>query len=427
MSISLFFKNIWNDFKDTVGDFKHWIIEPTDELKMLRNNFLIYLLVFLILIIFTVLFFYYSDNKIKFSVETFIYTIIIIIPIVCLFYFLKPHMAEIINNTNNITNTDNSNKETASITIFISLFIFLVVSIYLFTNITPREILIGQYLFLILLGFIIIVGLAILFLMFINYFKKMTGWTGFFMRLLFYIPCLFIDFIQFIKSEMKITANNVYILFILELLLILGYIYLPKILTKFTLNNAVIILNDSKFLNKEYTLINDKLTQLPKKTKDDSEQLVYRQNYAISMWVYIDPQSNNYKSYSKESNIIDMNNSNPKITYINDIDDNYKKDKIIIYIGNNKYSFSNQGQKWNNIVINCNSTIIDIFINGNLEKTFNLTQPFDYTNSEKITLGSNDGLDGAICNIIYYNNSLSKNQITNAYNLLIFSNPPIIQ
>jgi hypothetical protein len=148
------------------------------------------------------------------------------------------------------------------------------------------------------------------------------------------------------------------------------------------------------------------------------------------MWIYIDPQSNSFKSYSKESNIIDMDNKKPRITYINNIDnnnDNSNKDKINIYFGENKHTFPNQGQKWNNIVINYNSSIIDIFINGNLEKTFYLSTPLDYTNTGTVILGSNDGLDGAICNIVYYNAPLAKNEIASSYNLLMLNNPPIIE
>jgi hypothetical protein len=419
MSFTLFYKNIKNNFQD----FKQWIVNPTDELKSLRNNFLKYLLSFIILILFTVLFFHYSHNKIKFSLQTFIYTILIIIPIILLFYFLKPHLTNITGNTTDVTTTN----EQSTITIFITLFVFIIAFIYFIINVTQQQIVIAQYLFGILLGLILIVGLAITFLMFVNTIKTMSGWSGFFMRLLFFIPCLFIDFIQFIKNEMKITANNIYILFILELLLILGYLYLPKLLKKIALANGIVILKDSMFLHKEFLLTNDKIIQLPKNTKDVNEPSKYRQNFAISMWVYVDPQSKSFKSYSKECNIIDMDNRKPKITYIDNNSNSDEKDKLIIYFGDNKHTISNKGQKWNNIVINCNSTIIDIFMNGNLEKTFYLQEPLDYTNTGKITLGSNEGLDGAICNIMYYNTPLTKTEIVNNYNLLMLNNPPIIE
>lgn len=411
------FDRIITKIKNNIIDFKNWIINPNDnDLTILRNNFLIYLLTFIILIIFTVLFFYYSHNKIKFSLDIFLYTTIIIIPIFLLFYFLKPQLTDI--------STEKSN-EKSLITIFISLIFFITLLIYFIMNVTPKQVLITKYVFIILLGFMFIVGLAMIFLMFMHYFKNMSGWSGFFVRLIFFIPCLLIDFIQFIKNEMKITTNNIYILFILELLLILGYLYLPNLFNKITLKKGIILLKDSRFLNKEYTITNDTMITLPKLSIDEVSK--YRHNFAISMWVYINPQNNSFHSYSKETNIIDMNNSKPRITYINNNDNINEKDILIFYFDDNKHIIKNKGQKWNNIVINSNSTTIDIFINSNLEKTFTLTKPLEYKNTGIINLGSNNGLDGAICNIMYFNEPLTKNQIANSYNLLMFKNPPLLE
>jgi hypothetical protein len=316
-------------------------------------------------------------------------------------------------------------QETYIVSIFITSVVVICLLIYFVMNVTPSQVLFTQYIFMILLGFIVIIGLAMIFLMFKHYFKTMSGWPGFFVRLVFFIPCLMIDFIQFIKNQMEIKTNNVYILFILELLLILGYVYLPMIIKKTTLKKGIVLLKDSRFLDKEYTITNDTIVKLPKKSKEDP--LKYRHNFAISMWVYVNPQSTSFQSYSNETNIINMNNNKPRITYINNIDNIHEKDKFVIYFNDNKQIIENKGQKWNNIVINCNSTIIDIFINGNLEKTFNLLEPLDYTNAGTITLGSNNGLDGAICNIMYYKQLLSKNEIANSYNLLMFNNPPTFE
>lgn len=416
---------MFEKFNENIKDFKNWIINPNDNLKPLRNNFLIYLLTFTLIIVLTILFFYYSQNKIKFSLEIFLYILILLIPIVLLFYYFKPHLTNITNVIDKTNDMVKSSKEKSLIIVFITLFVFINSMIYFSMKVTPKQVLFTQYIFIILLALIIIVGLAMIFLMFIHYFRSMTGWLGFIVRVIFFIPCLLIDFLQYIKNELKITSNNVYILFILELLLLLGYLYLPKLLNKITVKNGIVILKDSRFLDKEYILPNETIIKLPKKTTD--EPSIYRQNFAISMWVYINPQSNNFNSYSKETNIIDMDNSKPRITYINNNDNINEKDKLVFYFGDIKHSIENKGQKWNNIVINCNSTIIDIFINSNLEKTFDLSEPLDFTNTGTITLGSNNGLDGAICNIMYYNEPLNKNQIASSYNFLMFKNPPTME
>ena len=80
---------MFEKFNENIKDFKNWIINPDDNLKPLRNNFLIYLLTFTLIIVLTILFFYYSQNKIKFSLEIFLYILILLIPIVLLFYYFK--------------------------------------------------------------------------------------------------------------------------------------------------------------------------------------------------------------------------------------------------------------------------------------------------------------------------------------------------
>ena len=102
-----------------------------------------------------------------------------------------------------------------------------------------------------------------------------------------------------------------------------------------------------------------------------------------------------------------------------------EKDKLGIYFGEDKHLIKNKGQRWTNVVINYASTTVDIFIDGNLERTFNLTTPPQYITTGKVVLGSNNGLDGAICNIMYYDRALLKTEIVNMYNLLMFSNPPL--
>ena len=72
------------------------------------------------------------------------------------------------------------------------------------------------------------------------------------------------------------------------------------------------------------------------------------------------------------------------------------------------------------------------FINGEFETTISLPIPIEFSNYDTIKVGNNDtmfnsrsGVYGSICNIVYYKNILSKNEIVNNYNLLSVNNPPI--
>jgi hypothetical protein len=135
-------------------------------------------------------------------------------------------------------------------------------------------------------------------------------------------------------------------------------------------------------------------------------------------------------AYSRETPIFDYGDGKPKVVYFNNTSDPNHRDKIIVYFTNStlkpsSYEFSITHQKWHNIVFNYTSTHVDLFVNGSLEKTYDFidNQP-EYFVSDNITVGSPDGLDGAICNVKYYTSIQTKSQIANSYNLLMNKNPP---
>lgn len=88
-------------------------------------------------------------------------------------------------------------------------------------------------------------------------------------------------------------------------------------------------------------------------------------------------------------------------------------------------------QRWNNIVLNYNDdSTVDVFVNGNLERTFTDTTKIQRTDVKNktptpIQIGEKNGMYGAICNINYYDSPLAKTQIANQYNLLMSRNPPV--
>ena len=92
---------------------------------------------------------------------------------------------------------------------------------------------------------------------------------------------------------------------------------------------------------------------------------------------------------------------------------------------NNSFDVNIESQKWNNIVFNYNGDKVDIFINGDLVKTATIVDGIDIKDDDLLSYGSNEDLDGAICNIKYYKKPLTKYQIVNIYNVLNGQNPPI--
>ena len=82
-------------------------------------------------------------------------------------------------------------------------------------------------------------------------------------------------------------------------------------------------------------------------------------------------------------------------------------------------------QKWNNLVFNYNSDTVDLFINGNLEKTIDITKVMpSYSSVDTVIIGDKNGLYGAICNIEYYTETLTEIVIVNSYNIKN-NDPPI--
>jgi hypothetical protein len=295
-----------------------------------------------------------------------------------------------------------------------------------------------------LLFLIIVMGMAIFFIIFSNYLKSLTGIQGFIVYLIFYIPCLFVDFFRYLLKEYNSTTNDVYILFVLEILFVLLYIYIPKLLQKISSQNGIVLLENSVFLDIPYSLDTNAIAIKPSADPLSQQTTIgFRKNYAISLWTYLNSESTSNSAYSNESLIFSYGNGKPMITYYNQIDDadptNTKpmyvnSDKYIVYFtdvngsgkNDNTRKISLPSQKWNNLVFNYYSDHADLFINGHLELTF----PFDNNNmpiylpGDDITIGSQNGLNGAVCNVRYYTAPLSQSKIIMMYNLLMNNNPP---
>jgi hypothetical protein len=238
-------------------------------------------------------------------------------------------------------------------------------------------------------------------------------------------------------NESKMTSIVIYILFIIEILLILLYIYSNTIINYIVKDpsKSITLLEKSAYLDIKTTIGNSYQLRMISPTPDpepDNTLYNYRKNYAISMWVYLNNQPPNNKSYAEETEIFNYGYGKPRITYFNDLTNDSKKNKYNFYFTDSpnvktSYSMTLPSQKWNNFVFNYNSDKVDLFINGILERTFvfNKNMP-KYLASDIITIGSNNGLDGAICNINYYTEALTKTKITTAYNLLASKNPPTL-
>jgi len=287
---------------------------------------------------------------------------------------------------------------------------------------------------LILMG---IIFAAMLLELFLNYFKSLQS-TPRYIYILLVIPCLILDFVKYISNEFTNTPNTIFILFVIELILLLLYLYLPSLLDKIQAKDGEVIVKDYVYLNKEsiYPLDDFVLMDTKNIKVADTENNTIRKKYSISMWLFLNNYSTSVAAYNKESLIFDYGSGNPKITYFNNDDKQNEIDIYRFYFTNttagcgsknlNYYEVSMPSQKWNNIVFNYNSTYADLYINGILERTFYFEKYLPtYNLYDTITIGSDNGLSGALSNVRYYTKNLSSREIIKNYNLLMNKNPPV--
>jgi len=306
----------------------------------------------------------------------------------------------------------------------------------------PNSVLLVSY----ILGFIaflgLLVGLAIIYRIFVRTIINTRGWLGFVLQFLFLLPCLIIDLLETIFAELKVAPKMIVVLFILEILIILAYIYMPRISNPST--DSIVLLNKPVFLTKvkaigeaKQLFMDENDVENPNKAKN-----TIRQNYSISMWIYINQHSNTHAAYSKETNIFrygypNSNTGHPRVVYLIDTQDSNNMNNLIIYVNDESkdeagISMQIQPQSWNQIVISYNKSMIDIFVNGNLDKSVPIpanARPV-YNSGDIIEVGEGDntivrgGLHGAICNVVYHKSPMTSFQIAGDYNLNRYKNPP---
>ena len=292
------------------------------------------------------------------------------------------------------------------------------------------------------LSFLIIIGaLAIAYMFFKPYFQKAQqapkgSLTSFLFNLLMYLPCLLVAFVDYIKYEYNITTKPVWLLLLAEVVLIILWVIIPIILTKFTTRNGIQLIKEPQYLNKESMLgtfeelygKHDNNNDRDLSSADNSiERFSY--HYSLSAWFYFNPQPpNTSPAYNRYTNILSYGNK-PSIEFnssenslrvmVESEKDPGKKESFMIYETKDILF-----QKWNNIVINYDRGTMDVFINGILVGSKPEIAP--YMTYESIKVGSSNGLNGGVSNVMYYKDNLSRSFIETMYQALKGKEEPFI-
>lgn len=471
-------------------------------------------------IIFVILIYYYNPLNIatNYPAYTKLLVLIVAFAYVILFMFIKMRIDDG-NDVDLIAPTEsNVILQIISIVVFFILFM-LVIKGFIWLLINTSLINIFRH----MTGIFIALGiLGIVYLVLkktINKARNARGrkFTTLVLKIVMYLPCLFVDIVEYIKYELNLAAKPVWILLGIEAGLIALYYVVPYLFDKIMSANGTKLLNQPINLNKELTLKNymnvdnqklsdvnklytsfdqsysddvnsqaqsyidlsnnniknhnysdpnmpknQYLAWIYKKFKNtgwlkidlmkhpqytDTNEQRFRYAYALSGWFYINPQPPNTRSsYNKYTNILKYGNKvrieyNGKLESLRVMGDvasssvsdssgnstsdnsgnayNEKNESIEIYETKNVLY-----QKWNNIVINYADGFMDVFLNGDLVGSISGVAP--YMTFDNIIAGEDNGILGGICNVSYYDKTLSKSNINLTYKSLSGKKNPYI-
>jgi hypothetical protein len=420
----------------TIGIY--YIIINSENKSKNASNILLY---FIVLILFIAVILSINNSKIGVSssfngaISSYIYSIIafsIIFGLSYIYIYIKTFDTSVKNNEFLTTLT-------YSLFILFGLFFFFTLInwiILLFKTFTFTK---SSILGIILNIAIIITIMAILFKMitYTSYYKE-SPFLQVVIGSVFYIPCLFISLLnkitgiynsnkENISSDLfKINRTDVLLLIIAVVLYIL-YFNFTNIYTKYSSQGGKILLKEPLHTDNKKLLSSYNSLVTP-------ESNIHSYNYGLSCWLFIDGSNTNDKFYSLldyggKPNVQYRGNDNTLIITIDNqmVNGNPIKNKENLDEFGNIIIYKNTDlllQKWNNIVINYKSGILDIFINGELIQSFKGYIP--YMKKDNITSGDKNGIHGGICNVLYFDKSLNLVQIQNVYNSVKDFNPPIL-
>lgn len=253
-------------------------------------------------------------------------------------------------------------------------------------------------------------------------------------NLVFYIPCMisniFDDVGSFMTGNYGANGTGSILMLICVIILIVLYFILPSLLNKFIIQGGRQLINEP--------ISTSNITSLGTYQELNGSDN-YEYQYSISFWFYLDadPPSTN-AAYNKYTSLLNYGNK-PNVLYcgktntlmvtieqkdlkkttnnkLTDFDENGNR---ILYV-NNKVLL----QKWNNMLINYSGGVLDIFLNNELVKSDIGVVPY-YT-IDNLTIGESNGLNGSICNVVYFRHPLNTSNMYILYNMVKDKTPPIL-
>ena len=341
------------------------------------------------------------------------YTVIIVFPVLmCMIYYLKKSNMSVA--LANMTLTQYAQ--------YGGLLIAFIGILYVYNNVTVPDnivrLMTGS--FAVITFAAVIVGLSILYKIFFNYIYKLEGMNGFIINLIFYIPCMLLNALEYMNKDFKQAPFAVYVLLMVEVVLLLAYFYLPKLADAVANSIAVKdgnpIVTDPMIISRK-----ENLTSYLKLNNAKLDDLV-NNKFAISMWVYVVPIPPTTYPYNSDATIFEYGSYHPRLIY------NGATNKFKSFVNQStSYEFSMPLQAWNHVVYNYTKMSVDLFVNGELVSTVNQrnTGLENLSKDDIVCIGQDNGLTGGICNVVYFTKPLFQYEIKNIYELNKNKDPPL--
>ena len=262
-------------------------------------------------------------------------------------------------------------------------------------------------------------------------------------NLMFYLPCLMLDFAVMLKEQYGLTTQPVLILLALEAAFILAGHLLPSAVAKAINHTGVQILSAPISMNAPITITTYNLqfvdaygveeiptpTASPTGGATPTTVLLRNYNYGVSAWFYIHPQppttNPNYDS-DNYINLLQLGSPGPSMQY------NPRTNTMQFGLYGTPLELTAKDiplQTWNNVIINSDKGAVDIFINGKLiytghhVPTTNDPVPNAVHN---VTVGQADGVRGEVCNVVLNTAPFTKPEIAWLYKTNKVLNPPVV-
>ena len=260
----------WSDYPKLIGDGLRDFNEYTKQTDVLLPSFLIFLIVFMIIIGY-IIFFFNPYKILDYANIPMIFIYIILFSYILFFTFRKFNDTKYYNLQFEITSYT-SNYFKLLLLVF-SLFIAFYIVYNLIISIFLASLTISTTFTLILM----VIVLAIINSytgMYVSKFE--TPILEYIKNLIFYIPCLISDSIDFIKEDYKNTPTTVFILFVI--LILVSLIYAGTYYLKFKNNTSDIVIVDKPIYLNAYTepLSKEEINKLIVNTKPFYERALYK-------------------------------------------------------------------------------------------------------------------------------------------------------